>query len=204
MHSWWQQARAHKVAAWTAEMFYSKSWWHRVTYCPWLCRAGTDSLGIPSRLLYPHIPSQRHCRKEEIPQLLPRTSHFYEMPEMKESVVRCVMVTTHCEVVTATRWVKMFCFFSQRIGFPDFLLFHFLMPNFPLQGAVQGLSFLQRADSKSSFIQEKMKPSLGILGLMQKHAGVFCGEERDLGNPGSSSSPYIFPSKKQMKGNCQS
>lgn len=78
------------------------------------------------------------------------------------------------------------------------------MFNFPLQGAAQGLSFLQNADSKSSFIQEKTNPSLGILGLMKKRAGAVFVEERDLGKPGSSSSTYIFPSKKQMKGNCQS
>lgn len=126
------------------------------------------------------------------------------MSEMKENSVRCMMVTTHCKVVTATNWVIMFWFFSQRIGFPEFLLFHFFMPNFPFQGAVQGLHFLQNAGSKSSWIQEKTKPSPGILGLMKKHAGVVFGEKRDLGNPGSSSSPYMFPSKKQMKGNCQS
>jgi len=33
--------------------------------------------------------------------------------------------------------------------------------------AVQGLCFLRRADGKSSFIQEKTKPSLGILGLTE-------------------------------------
>lgn len=35
------------------------------------------------------------------------------------------------------------------------------MPNFPLQGAALGLCFQQRADSKSSFIQEKTKTKPG-------------------------------------------
>lgn len=61
---------------------------------------------------------------------------------------------------------------------------------------VQGFHFPQRADSKSSFIQEKMKPSLGILGLMQKHAGVVFGDKRDLGNPGNYFSPFSFPKSK--------
>lgn len=140
-------------------MFYSKSWWHHVTYCVWLCRAGTNSLGVPSRLFHPQFPPQRHWGKKEIPQLLPRTSH--EGKEMKEISVRCVMVTTHRKVVTATRWVIIFWVFSQRVGFPDFLLFYFFKPNFPLQGAVQGLCFLQRADSKSSFTQEKNETKPG-------------------------------------------
>lgn len=152
-HSWWQQARAHKAAVWPAEMFYSKSRWHRVTYSLWLCRAVTNSLGVPSRLLHPQIPPQRHWGKEEIPQLLPRTSH--EGKEIKETIVRCVMVTTHRKIVTATRWVIILWVFCQRVGFPNFLLFYFFKPNFPLRGAVQGLCFPQRADSKSSFTQEK-------------------------------------------------
>lgn len=49
----------------------------------------------------------------------------------------------------------MFWVFSQITGFPDFLFSHLFMPNFSLQQAVQALRFLQRVDSKSSFIQEK-------------------------------------------------
>lgn len=90
----------------------------------------------------------------------------------------------------------MSCFPPKVFFFSDFVLFHFFMSNFPLQGAVQGLRFLQNADSKPSFIQERTNPSLGILGLMKKRAGVVFVEERDLGKPGSSSSTYIFPFQK--------
>lgn len=54
----------------------------------------------------------------------------------------------------------------------------------------------KKADSRSSSIQEKMKPSPGKLGLMKKHAGVVFGEKKDLGNPNSSSLPSISHSKK--------
>lgn len=87
-------------------------------------------------------------------------------------------------------------FFLPKIWFSHFSfgLFHYV--KFSLQEAVQAFHFLQRADSKSSSIQEKMKASLGILGLMQKHAGVVFGDKRDLGNPGSYFSPFSLPKTK--------
>lgn len=129
----------------------------------WLSRSGSTAPRlVPSRLLHPQIPPQRHCREEDIPQLLPRTSHFHEMPEMQEISGKCGHNTLKsCNSYKVAE--NVLGFFSQIIGFLDFLLFHFFMPNFPLQEAVQGLGLLQRADNKSSLTQEKTKPSQRIL-----------------------------------------
>lgn len=143
--SWWQQARAHR--------------WH----CLWLCRARPGShpgFSIPTSL------PQRHCRMGGNPSAPSKNSFLWEV--WNEENQACDGHNTlkgwnSYEVVE-----NVLVFFSQKIGFPVFLLVCFIMANFPLQGAVQGFHFLLRADSKSSFIQEKMKPSPGILGLIPK------------------------------------
>lgn len=59
---------------------------------------------------------------------------FFKMSEMKQIGARRVMVTALRKVLTATKWVIMICFSSQIIAFPD--IYMYIMPNFPLQGAI--------------------------------------------------------------------
>lgn len=184
-HSWWQQDRAHRG--------------HRghIFGC---AQPGLTACGSHPGFSTPRSLPKATAGWGENPQFPPRI-HFYEMCEIK--AIRCVMVTTCWNAGTTVKWGKM-VFSSQKFGFPLFLLVCFIMPNFPLQGAVQRFHFLQRADSKFSFIQEKKNETKPGDTWTDAETCWSCLWRQEGFGESWQLFLTIFPSKQQMKGNCQS
>lgn len=165
----------------------------------WLCTARPDSLWIPFRLLHPQIPPQNHCRVGGDPSAPTKNSFLWDVWNEGNQVCdghNTLKCWNNYEVGEKV-------FFSQKFGFPLFLLVCSIMPNFPLQGAVQRLHFLQRADSKSSFIQEKNETKPGDTWTNAETCWSCLWKQEGLGESWQLFLT-IFPSKQQMKGNCQS